>query len=355
MSPSAKAAGEGRKLRIAFSWNGLPQYAARLLRAAVDSLGADCVVIGSRPSVPVEGMEAALGQPIHWIDASKPSSWAALGIPVPDLFFQSGWGYPAFNALGREVKRTGGRVVGFCDANFRGNFRQLVLGAVWFRLAHRRRFDAMIVPGRSGERLMRYFGMPDSRIFHGMYGADPALFTAGLPLAERPKRFLFVGQFIARKDVLGLAHAFLRLRRVRPDWELVILGGGEQASAIPRGDGIIIDNFVQPEQLSAVFREARFFVLPSLEEAWGLVVHEAALSGCGLLLSDAIGSADDLGTMAIRFRAGDEDALLDALLAATDLNADELVRRQTEAVYVARQFGPKRFAAAVQTAMAALA
>jgi hypothetical protein len=74
-----------------------------------------------------------------------------------------------------------------------------------------------------------------------------------------------------------------------------------------------------------------------------------------LLLSDAIGSADDLGTMAIRFRAGDEDALLDALLAATDLNADELVRRQTEAVYVARQFGPKRFAAAVQTAMAALA
>ena len=46
--------------RIAFSWNGLPQYAARLIGKAAQRLGEDCAVIGSRPDVPVEGMEKVL-------------------------------------------------------------------------------------------------------------------------------------------------------------------------------------------------------------------------------------------------------------------------------------------------------
>ena len=46
--------------QIVFSWHGLPQYAARLIRAAIDRLGRPCLVIGSRPTVPVEGMERIL-------------------------------------------------------------------------------------------------------------------------------------------------------------------------------------------------------------------------------------------------------------------------------------------------------
>jgi hypothetical protein len=48
--------------RLAISWNGLPQYAARLIRAAIERWGAPVDVIGSRPTVPVAGMEEALGQ-----------------------------------------------------------------------------------------------------------------------------------------------------------------------------------------------------------------------------------------------------------------------------------------------------
>ena len=96
------------KSSIAFSWNGLPQYAARLLRGALDDLGEACAIVGSKPTVPVEGMEHALGQPVHWVDAAKTVSWHALGLQVPRLFFQSGWSYPAFSALGAEVKQLGG-------------------------------------------------------------------------------------------------------------------------------------------------------------------------------------------------------------------------------------------------------
>jgi hypothetical protein len=116
-----------REGKVAFSWNGLPQFAARLFRGRIDAVGEDCVVIGSRPTVPVEGMERALGQPIHWIDADKPTTWSSLGLDVPRIYFQSGWAYPAFCALGAEVKRAGGRVDGLSDANWRGDFPRWTL------------------------------------------------------------------------------------------------------------------------------------------------------------------------------------------------------------------------------------
>jgi hypothetical protein len=212
---------------IALSWNGLPQYAARLIRGALDRLGSDCVVIGSRPSVPVEGMEKALDHPIYWIDAAKPTSWDSLGLNVPDVFVQSGWSYPAFSSLGAEVKAQGGRVIGLSDANWRGDFRQIVLGPIVFRAIHRRHFDGMIVPGRQGERLMRWFGMPAARVRCGMYGADPALFGGAGALALRPKTFLFVGQFIERKNVL--------LRRPAETTATIFSDAGGPCSSIQDG------------------------------------------------------------------------------------------------------------------------
>jgi glycosyltransferase involved in cell wall biosynthesis len=332
-------------MRIAFSWNGLPQFAARLIRAALDKIGENCIVVGSRPSVPILGMEEALGRPVHWLDAAQAASWRAMGCAVPDIFIQSGWAYPAFCSLGREVKQQGGFVIGLSDANWRGDFRQLVLGAIAFRALHRGHFDAMIVPGRQGERLMRWFGMPADRVRPGMLGADPALFGDGAPLPLRPRTFLFVGQFIARKNVLGLANAFRRFSRSRPEWTLRLCGGGEQMGLIPRDPRIIVEDFVQPAQLAERFRQARFFVLPSLFEAWGQVVHEASLSGCALLLSDRVGSADDLATPrnGVRFCAMAEDDLVRALHEAADFDDARLLEAGKESRRLAGKFGPERF------------
>ena len=93
--------------RIAFSWNGLPQYAARQIRAAIDQIGEPCIVVGSKPAIPVAGMESALRCQIDWVDADEPLSWRALGYEVPEIFVQSGWSYPAFSSLGAQVKASG--------------------------------------------------------------------------------------------------------------------------------------------------------------------------------------------------------------------------------------------------------
>lgn len=254
------------------------------------------------------------------------------------------------------MKQRGGRVIGLSDANWRGDLRQLLLGPVAFRVMHRRHFDFVLTAGRSGARLMRYFGMPADRVREGMYGADSSIFHGGPPLAERPKTFLFVGQFIPRKDVLGLARAFQRFSRERPGWTLRICGSGAQRNEIPADPAIVVEDFVQPEVLAQRFHAARFFVLPSLVEAWGLVVHEATLCGCALALSDAIGSADDLAAPenAVQFKAGSEDALLAALHAAADFDAARLNAAEARSRALAKQFGPARFATEIASIVAEL-
>ena len=329
---------------LAFSWNGLPQYAARLLAAAGREFGRSFPVIGSRPAVPVGGIEEALGWPAHWLDATRPVSWKDLGLSVPGVFFQSGWAYPAFNTLGDEVRAAGGKVCLLMDNNWRGDFRQW-LGAPWFRLCQRRKFAAILVPGKSGRRLARWYGMPDDRIWEGMYGADPKIFFNGPPLAERPKRIVFVGQYIGRKQCLTLARAFAAVADRMPGWELEMYGSGPQQELIPSHPRLRVNGFVQPEQLGALYREARIFALPSLSEAWGLVVHEAALSGCQLLLSDAIGSRDDFAGPAntALFSAGDVASLQTALLRLAAVNDDVLAQAQSESVRLAQSHGPAIF------------
>ena len=328
---------------IAFSWNGLPQYAARQLAAARQELGQPFPVIGSRPAVPVGGIEEALGWPAYWVEAARPVTWKHLGLSVPKVFFQSGWAYPAFNALGDEVREDGGKVCLLMDNNWRGDLRQMV-GALWFRAFQRRKFAAVLVPGKSGRRLARWYGMPDEKIFEGMYGADPRLFFNGPPLSERPKRIIFVGQYIERKGCVPLARAFASVAHLLPGWELCMYGSGPLQSAIPRHPQIKVYGFIQPEQLGALYRDARIFALPSQSEAWGLVVHEAVLSGCQLLLSEAIGSDPDFASTenSRSFSPGDESGMASAMLELAQFEA--LGSAQAASVVAATSHGPSIFA-----------
>jgi glycosyltransferase involved in cell wall biosynthesis len=332
--------------RVAFSWHGLPFYAACLLSGAAKAIGEPCDVIGSPPTVPVTGMDDALGSEICWVDRATPTCWAEVGLEVPSIFFQSGWSYPAFNSLGAEVKRCGGHVVGMSDANWRGDFRQTVLGTLAFRLRLRSNFDAMLVPGRQGRRLMRRYGFQNNDIYEGMYGANPDVFSIGPPLRARSKEFLYVGQFVKRKNVLSLARVFARFAERRPDWQLRLCGSGVLRDQIPQHPNILVQDFLQADELAVLYRSARFFVLPSLQEAWGLVVHEATLSGCALLLSDQIGSADDLAgpKNTLTFVATDDESLLCAMHQAAEMDEVQLSAAQDETRALSLNFGPQRFA-----------
>ncbi|MDQ8195588.1 glycosyltransferase family 4 protein [Coraliomargarita sp. SDUM461004] len=339
---------------IAVAWNGLPAYAARLIRAAQDDVGS-FPVLGTRPTVPIEGMEAILGQSIHWLDADSSPTWKSLGLPVPKIYFQTGWGHSPLNALGAEVRNAGGQVIGMVDSFWNGSLRQI--GALLlFRLKYRKWYSALMVPGRRSRRFCRALGMPVSRIYTGMYGADSELFNCQQPLSQRTKRFLFVGQLIDRKGVLELAEAYSALGGLSSGWTLTIVGEGPLRAKLEQFGDIDLRSFTQPDSVAELLSDTRCLVLPSKFERWGLVVHEAALAGCQLILTEAVGSWPDLlrsGENGYLCHSGSLSELKGALTYM--MNRKDCAGQQATAVskQLASQFGPRVWSTTMQDILTA--
>lgn len=337
--------------RVAFAWPELPDYAARCIRAVIARRGEAISVVGTKPTVPIRDMERSLGQSVQWIETDDALiTWSTLNVGRPDVLFVGGYGVPAFVNLEREVRNAGGKIVLMSDNNWQETLLRNTVGSLRHRLLFRRRFDAIFVPGASGARLAQSWGYRSNNIAIGLYGADPSLFSCGPPLMERPKTFLFIGQFIARKNVVGLAEAFVRFAANHSDWSLSLCGDGVQRDQIHSHPRISIHGFVQPPQLAQLLRTTRCLVLPSVEEHWGLVVHEAALNGCALALSRTVGAAEDLarqGENAVIFPAGDVAAIEASLSKVASWEGTHWAVAQRVSRERAAAFGPEVFADSV--------
>ncbi|MBD2171705.1 glycosyltransferase family 4 protein [Anabaena cylindrica] len=326
---------------VAIAWSGLPIYAANSIKKAIDKFNKKVIVIGSHPSVPVEGMEHIIGQTIHWIDAHSSCSWSRLKLPIPDILFQTGWRNQGFNDLAKEVRKNGGHVISMIDNSWKNNPRQW-LGSIVFRFIYRYWFNAVWVPGVSGIKLCSFLGVPTKIIYTGLYCASQETFYPGLPLSQRKKKFLFVGRFIKRKGVDLLVQAFNRFQKEFSDWHLHVIGCGDMANLFHHNPNIIIDDFKPSQYIAEVMRESRFFILPSREEHWGVVVHEAALSGCGIICSKNVGASADLVSdeNGFLFMPSSVDSLYEAMVKAASIHESELELVFNESLRLSFKFNP---------------
>ena len=304
---------------ICFAWEGFRQYAARCVGKVACATDEEVVVVATKPAVPVVGMDALARCKVVWVDAKNaPNLKVLLAGKLPRILFTTGWSNGIFKRYSHETKANGGKVVCMVDNNFHlvvfsffhlHDWKSIIVEcvkAIRFYVLFRRRYDAFLVPGKSGQRLMSFYKVRSELVKAGMYAADDSLFTSGKSIAERPKKIIYVGQYIERKNVLRLIEAFSRAAlSVKSGYSLEMYGSGilrdrlvqragELNESLGRvGSCIRVNDFVQPEELASLYHTARVFCLPSYEDHWGLVVHEAALSGCFLLLSQYVGAAVD--------------------------------------------------------------
>lgn len=328
--------------QVAIGWCGMPAYAARLMQ----SVNGPCVIVATRPTVPIEGMDQLLPNRINWVGDDYKGGWRGLGLKPPSLFIQPSWSTPCFNLLGQEVIVAGGRVVVMFDNSWRSDLRQF-LGAAIFRTFWRGRFSAAWVPGRASRKLALFWGFRPEYIYEGLYGAAPVLFSenGSMPLIARPQRILFVGQLVERKGVVELLEAWREFHMIMPNWELHVYGNGPLES-IARRSSVVFHGFQQPEAIAVAMKNSRFLILPSHEEHWGLVVCEAAQAGCGLLLSDAVGSHHDLLTAdnGYLFKANCIEGIRNAFLWATKVRSpSELEHMERASRRVGAEYTPDNF------------
>lgn len=176
--------------------------------------------------------------------------------------------------------------------------------------------DAYLPIGTLNRRYYQEHGIAESRLFTMPYAVDNARFQ--VQAAEVNKRrmvrraelgitpdqpvLLFVAKLIDRKRPDLLLDAFARVQ-AEPGMRRPVLlycGDGplraaleEKARGLPEG-AVRLLGFQKQNELPVWYDLCDAFVLPSVQESWGLVVNEVMNAGRAVICSDRVGSSYDL-------------------------------------------------------------
>lgn len=252
----------------------------------------------------------------------------------PDLIYVAGWSDKDYAVVVQQWKSIVPVVMGM-DNPWKGTIKQriaVLLSPVLFR----NKAPYIWVAGYPQYEFARRIGYPATHIIDGLYCADISRF---LKKEEEKitgrKKILFVGRMVEYKRPHWLAETFsnicARYPQLSEQWELVLAGSGplEESIRSKYGHLSIIKQipFIQPQQLVQWYHQASVFCLPSDNEHWGVVVHEAAAAGLSLLLSDTCGAATSFlihGYNGATFSSNNKASLEKNLLQLMQLPDEEL-------------------------------
>jgi len=199
--------------------------------------------------------------------------------------------------------------------------------------------DGFLAIGTLNRDYYRHYGISDEKIFSVPYAVDNAFFQAGaesaaagreklrreLGLAPGRPVILFVSKLEPRKRPADLLAAYLNLTKtgaVAGPPYLLFVGDGDQRIPLEEVvrdkelDSVRFLGFRNQTELPAYYDLCDVFVLPSVNEPWGLVVNEVMNAGRAVIVSDQVGCGRDLvrpGENGFIFQAGDIAGLVQAL------------------------------------------
>jgi glycosyltransferase involved in cell wall biosynthesis len=173
--------------------------------------------------------------------------------------------------------------------------------------------SGFIVPGKSSSDYLQELGVAEFSIFIAPNAVDTSLFSR-LGLAAKkhenqiraahdlPSRyFLYVGRLVKEKGIFDLLEAYCQLKpEIRKDVGLVFVGTGSQREELEkRASKVVVGsiqflNFVQRDDLAAMYALAEVLIFPTHSDPWGLVVNEAMACGLPVITTNVAGCAADL-------------------------------------------------------------
>lgn len=249
----------------------------------------------------------------------------------PDIMVCSGWMDKDYLQVVKQMPSSTKRVLTM-DNHWVGNWRQQL--ATWVSpFLLKKHFSHAWVPGEPQAIFAQKLGF--KKIIKGFYCADTALFSEKYAKTfpdkrkDFPKRFLFVARYVPHKGIFNLWEAFAELADENPglEWELWCLGTGEEWDNRKKHQKIKHLGFVQPQEMDTYIAATGVYILPSKFEPWGVSVHEFAIAGFPMLLSDKVGAKEAfLDGNGWEFRSDSKEELKKAMRKVIDLSENECIR-----------------------------
>jgi len=191
--------------------------------------------------------------------------------------------------------------------------------------------DAYFINGISSQKNFQSYGIKRNKIFNQYLTVDVDNFIEkqfdGLKCREKIRSSYninnsivlnYTGRLISKKGIENLIIA-IKLLNQKYDLFLFIIGEGNFKQELEEISDEIIDRViftghVDPYELYKYYYASDIFVLPTLDDPWGLVVNEAMACQLPIIVTDAAGcSADLIKNNGYIIKAGDVKELTKAI------------------------------------------
>lgn len=224
-----------------------------------------------------------------------------------DYFVLGGWESPAYFYALWVARKRGIKVIGHCGSTAQSSgYSGSVVSKLraWFH----KKLDFSVTYGTDCTKYLIDMGVDPEKIFTGFNSVDHVHFYNGVNANREVQqdtpghKFLYVGQFIWRKNVENLIRAFNEIRQ--PGDTLRLAGRGDLQPQLEEltlelglGDVVEFIGHRSQDELILEYCKANTLILPSFIEVWGLVVNEALTCGLNVVVSQKCGIANDIEHM----------------------------------------------------------
>jgi glycosyltransferase involved in cell wall biosynthesis len=337
-------------MKILFLYSEVMGYTLGVLKALVQEHSCSIYLVywDKKKKTPFQ-IDSHIGVTLYprsqFTNANAIYSWASS--IQPDLVYISGRMDSAYLQVSLKLKKKGIPIVSGLDNQWKGSLRQYA-ASFFAHYFYKRYFDYLWVPGPLQYAYALRLGYKPAAIIQNLYSADTALFTSkeeSQSSNTETRTLLFVGRLDPVKGIEAAIHSFIRMQaQSRYNWNFKVIGSGPLEGKLPMHSTIEYIPFLQPSALSAVVRDSTVFILPSVQEPWGVVVHEMAAAGLPLLCSDAVGANTSFlidGYNGSIFRSNNASDLDEKMLRILNRPIDELDKMGENSQLLSQRITPE--------------
>jgi len=218
----------------------------------------------------------------------------------PDIIYIPGWQDKDYLRVVYAIRgKVKSKVVMGIDHQLGKGFKEILkLTIVSFVV--KKLVDFIWIPGFSQYSTALALNFSKNQIIYNIYSGNTYKFREAYlnsihqKQSHFPRKLIYVGRFAKVKNIQMLIDAFEEIEVVEGiNWKLEIIGKGDEKFKI-LSNNIQLRPYVQPNEIVELIKDSGVFVLPSIKEPWGVVIHEFAAAGLPILCSRECGARFDL-------------------------------------------------------------